>query len=237
MTDLFAFDLEDGLAAGECPVCFALARHVRRWLDAFWREGRQVPAARKRFYAAGGFCRRHAWELHALVAAGGSGAAIADLYGRLAEQDAAALDELLAGRRGRRGSLAEALERRASCPAWAEEAEALPRKAEFFLELLGTSTGRMRYARSAGVCRPHLLAVVGEAGRREELARLLLEDWRRRLGELRHRLAEYDRKRDHRFAAERTEDDERSWTDVIGFYAGLSEGAGDGAHGGRRAHP
>lgn len=220
MTDLFAFDLEDGLAAGECPVCFALARHMHRWLDAFWREGRQVPAARKRFYAGGGFCRRHAWQFHALVGAGGSGAAIADLYGRLAEQDVAALEELLAGRRGRRGSPAAALEPRAPCQACAEEEEALPRKAEFLLELIGTSVGRARYTRSAGVCHPHLLAVVEEAGGREELARFLLEDRRRRLVELRHRLADYDRKRDHRFAAERTESDERSWTDVIGFYVG-----------------
>lgn len=221
MTDLFAFDLEDGLAAGECPICFSLARHMHRWLDAFWREGRQVPEARKRFYAGGGFCHRHAWQLHELVSRGGaSAAAIADLYGRLAEQDLAALDRLLEGRRPRRGEPVSALEPPAPCFACAEETEALPRKAEFFLELLGTESGRSRYERSAGVCRAHLLVLLAEAGKREQLVRYVLEDWRRRLAELRHRLAEYDRKRDHRFAAERTESDEQSWTDVIGFYVG-----------------
>lgn len=221
MTDLFAFDLEDGLASGECPVCFALVLHMRRWLDAFWREGRQSPEARERFYAGGGLCRSHAWQLHELVSAGGgSGAAIADLYGRLAEHDLAALDELLDGRRSRLRAAASELQANVPCFACAEEAEALPRKAEFFLELLATGAGQDRYARSAGVCRPHLLAVLEVAGRREESVRFLLEDWRRRLGDLRRRLADYDRTRDYRFAAERTAEDERSWTDVIGVYVG-----------------
>jgi hypothetical protein len=127
---------------------------------------------------------------------------------------------LARGTAGSGGEPAAALQRPDSCFACAEEAESLPRKARFFLELLDTSSGRARYERSAGVCRPHLLAVVAEAGRRDDVARYLLEDWGRRLAGVRHRLAEYDRKRDHRFAAERTADDERSWTDVIGLYVG-----------------
>jgi hypothetical protein len=225
VSDLFAFDLEDGLASGECPVCFALAVHMRRWIDAFWREGRQSPEARKRFYAGGGFCARHAWQLHELVTAGGeSGAAVTDLYGHLAEQDAEALAGLVTGRRGRRTQAATALQRRYSCAACAEESEALPRKAEFFLELLSTSNGRARYERAAAVCRPHLATLVEVAGQRDGLSRYLLEDWRLRLVELRRRLRSYDRTRDHRFKAERTVDDERSWTDVIRHYVGRAPG-------------
>jgi hypothetical protein len=223
MTDLFAFDLEDGLEAGDCPICFALARHMGRWLDAFWREGRQSPEARKRFYAGGGLCRAHAWQLHELVSLGGSsGVAIADLYGGVAEHDLDALDEALGGRRFRPSAVRALLQPRSACFACVEEADALPRKAEFLLELFGTSAGRDRYARSAGVCRPHLLVLLAAAGRREEPARFVLEDWRRRLSELRCHLVRYDRTRDHRFAAERTEADERSWTDVITHYAGPS---------------
>jgi hypothetical protein len=223
VTDLFAFDLEDGLASGECPLCFALAVHVCRWLDGFWREGRTSPAARKRFYAGGGFCRRHAWLLHDLVRARAESAApITDLYGRLAEHDLKLLETLLAGRRGRRG-LAATLRPAASCSACAEEAEALPRKAGFFLELLVTESGRARYERAAPVCRPHLAALLDAAGKRDGLAHYLLADWRRRLAELRARLAAYDRTRDYRFAAQRTEADERSWTDVIRCYVGPRE--------------
>jgi hypothetical protein len=221
VTDLFAFDLEDGLASGECPMCFAISVHMRRWLDAFWREGRQSPPARKRFYAGGGFCNRHAWQLYELVSAGGeSGAAITDLYGHLAEQDFESLGRLLAGRRARRTDAAAGLQRRASCSACEEESEALPRKAEFFLELLSTSSGRARYERAAVICRPHLEMLVEVAGKRDELSRYLIEDWRRRLNELRRRLAAYDRTRDHRFKSERTADDERSWGDVIRHYVG-----------------
>lgn len=222
MTDLFGFDLADGLESGECALCHALALHMRRWLDTFRREGRRDPATRTRFYAAGGFCRGHAWLLHGLL--DGSGAPVADVYGRLAEQDAAQLGQALHSRRGRRGGLADELRRPAPCPGCVEEAEALPRKAAFFLELLATEAGRRRYEGSAGLCFEHLVAAVEAAAGRDAVARYLVEDWRRRVVELRDRLARYDRTRDHRFAAERTDDLERSWTDAIRRYAGPPPG-------------
>ena len=219
MSDLFTFELADGLASGRCPLCYAVASDVRRWLDSFWREGRQDRGARKRFYAAGGFCQRHAWLLHELVAAH-SGAAIADVYGHLAEHDLAALEVLLAKNGKRRRPDWRRLQRGARCSACIEEADALDRQAQFFLELLATDTGRRRYQRARGVCFPHLLALLENADNDERLARYLLEDWRRRLDDVRRRLAHFDRTRDHHFAAERRDEDERSWTDVIHHYVG-----------------
>lgn len=215
MSDLFTFDIEDGIARGECPLCYAIEVEIRRWLDSFWREGRQSPQARRQFFDGGGFCRRHAWLLHDLLA-GQSGAAIADLYGLLCKYDLIAVDDLLARRRGRSG-LARRLQRR--CSACIEETNVLERKATFLLELLATDSGRERYEHSRGVCLAHLLALL-EEGPGESLTRYLLSDWRRRLDELRRRLAEYDRKRDYHHAAERTADDERSWSDVIEQYVG-----------------
>jgi len=221
VSDLFTFDLEDGLASGRCPICFALERHIERWLGGFWREGRYSPSARKRFYAGGGFCRKHAWLFHELASAGGSGAAIADVYGRLAEQDVKRLEELVAGAsRLRARQPSQALGRSAQCVACVEATEAAPRKADFLLQLLASSTGRQRYERSSGPCYDHLLMLVDASGKRADLSRFLLEDWHRRLAEMRHRLAEYDRKRDHHYAAQRNPDDERSWTDVIKLYVG-----------------
>jgi hypothetical protein len=222
MSDLFTFELADGLASGRCPLCYAVASDVRRWLDSFWREGRQVPAARTRFYAGGGFCRRHAWLLHELVAAH-SGAAIADLYGRLAEQDSAALDGVLADVGSRRRSGWRRLQRTARCSACEEEADALERQAQFFLELLSTEAGRSRYQRARGVCFPHLLALLEAAESDERLTRYLLDDWRGRLDDVRRRLDHYDLTRDHHFAAERRHEDEESWTDVIHHYVGASD--------------
>lgn len=216
MSDLFSFDLADGLASGECPLCYAVACHMRRWLESFWREGRQEPRARQHFYAAGGFCHRHVWLLDELVTE--HPAAIADVYGKLAHRDLEALDDLLA-RTGKRRQPVRRLRRPAECAACSEEAEAMERKAEFFLELLATSTGRERYERGRGVCFVHLLALL-EAADDEPMADYLLADWRRRLAELRRRLEHFDRTRDHHYAAERTDDDERSCSDVIRQYVG-----------------
>ena len=213
MTDLFGFDLADGFASGQCPICFALGRDERRWVDSFRREGKQDADARSRFYAGGGFCRRHAWLLHELAVEHGSGAPIADVYGNLADRDLAAIDTLLAG--GRHLALARA----ASCSACVAEADALERKQHFFLELVETSAGRDRYARSAPLCFPHLASALAAAGD-GDTGRFLLGDWHRRLAEARERLAEFDRKRDHRFAGQRHDAEARSWTDIIRLYVG-----------------
>jgi hypothetical protein len=217
VSDIFSFELADGLASGACPLCYALDVDIRRWLDFFWREGRQNTEARKQFFAGGGFCRRHAWQLHASLA-DHSGAAIADLYGRLAERDQALLDDLLAHRAPPRKALQRLLRPR-ECAACVWESEALERKASFFLDLLATDAGRERYERSRGACFGHLLALL-EAVEDDELGTYLLADWRQRLEQLQRRLARYDRTRDHRYIRERTADDERSWTDVIHQYAG-----------------
>jgi hypothetical protein len=220
VSDVFSFDLADGLASGQCPLCYAVACDERRWLDSFWREGRQNPDARKRFYAGGGFCRRHAWLLHELVATDGSGAAIADIYGNLAEQDLATIDNVDGSSRDRRKPLHARLQRTAACSACSEEAEAVVRKAYFFLELIATEAGRRRYERSRGVCFTHLLSLLQAAGKDDTAVLYLLGDWRRRLTELRQRLADFDRKRDHRYADERRDDEQRSWTDIIHHYVG-----------------
>jgi hypothetical protein len=222
MSHLFTFELAAGLASGRCPLCYAVASDVRRWLDSFWREGRQSPEARRRFYAGGGFCRRHAWLLHELVAAH-SGAAIADLYGRLAEHDLATLRALLAKNDRRRRPGWRRLQRSDPCSACVEEAAALERKAEFFLEMIASESGRRRYERARGVCYPHLLRLLEAAENDEPLRHFLLGDWRRRLDEIRFRLDRFDRTRDHHFAAERREEDERSWTDVIHHYVGAPD--------------
>lgn len=224
MSDLFSFELADGVIRGECPLCYAIAWHMRRWLDSFWREGRHDSRARQRFLVGGGFCRRHAWQLHELVA-DHSGVAIADVYGRLAQHDLTTLDDLLKKGGRRRGKAHRRLQREARCSACLEESDALERKGQFFLELLAAGAGRARYERSRGPCFPHLIALLETAADDEGTTRYLLADWRRRLEELRERLDDFDRKRDHRYAGERSEDDERSWTDVIHQYVGAPDQA------------
>jgi len=217
MTDLFGFDLQDGLESGHCALCFAMARHTRRWLDSVWKEGRRDPETRKRFYASGGFCPRHAWLLRELV--GESDAAIADLYGHLADKDLARLHDEL-GRRRQRRRCADVLRREADCSACTEETEALPRKCVFLLELLATDSGREKYERSAGVCLLHLVDLLDAAEHVEGDSRYLLQDAQRRLSELRGRVADYDRTRDYRWAHERRQSDRQVCTEIIEQYVG-----------------
>jgi hypothetical protein len=221
LPDIFSYDIVEALSASGCALCRVDAIDEMRWVDSFWREGKQDPGTRRRFFAAGGFCRRHAWLLHRLVAAEGAGAAIAEVYGSLAERDVGWLDEvrrsLDRGRRRRR----RPLDRGKPCPACVAFEAGGTRKVEFFVELLAEAAVRPRYESSDGLCFPHLAAAVDHAcDANEDTARFLLEEWRKRLARIRGDLAEFDRKRDHRYADEPKGREQRSWTEVIRLYVG-----------------
>src|SRR5207247_4233966 len=68
LPDIFGYDIVEGLRRSGCPLCRVEAIDDGRWMGSFWREGKQDANARRHFYAAGGFCRDHAWLLHRLVA-------------------------------------------------------------------------------------------------------------------------------------------------------------------------
>lgn len=221
MPDIFGYDIVEALRRSGCPLCRADAIDDRRWMNSFWREGKQDPGTRRRFYAAGGFCRHHAWLLHWLVAAEAAGAAIADIYGSLAERDIAWLDELRArldrGKRRREAPPG----RSGRCPACVAHEAATKRKVHFFVELLSEPEVRPRYRSSGGLCFDHLARALEHAlDTDEEVARFLLNDWRERLVAVRDQLAEFDRKRDHRYAAEPRGEEQSSWTEVIRRYVG-----------------
>jgi len=223
LPDIFSYDLIEALGQPGCPLCRALSLDDRRWVDSFWREGKQDPGARTRFFEAGGFCRHHAWLLHHLVAAEGSGAAIADVYGWLATYDLRWLDRIktsLEGRQRRRRSAV--LKRRRPCPACFARDEAVKRKVHFFVDYLREPPVQEVYTNSQGLCFIHLAAVVEHALAADapELALFLLDDWRRRLVEVRLELAEFDRKRDYRYASEPKGAEQRSWTEAIRLYVG-----------------
>jgi hypothetical protein len=220
--DIFSYELVEALGLPGCALCRALAADDRRWVESFWREGRQDADARRRFFEAGGFCRRHAWLLHEISAAAGSGAAIADLYGQLAAHDLGWLERAgtsLVRRRRRRPPL---LRRRRRCAACQAQVGALERKAHFLVAALGEEEIRDAYRRSEGLCFAHLGRVVDQAlaNGDTETAIMLLGDWRRRLEDVRSQLAAYDRKRDYRYADEPRGAEQRSWTDVIRRYVG-----------------
>ena len=220
MPDIFSYETVEALRLSGCALCRALAIEDQRWVDTFAREGRRDPGTRRRFLKAGGFCRHHAWLLHRSVAGKDKGTAIADVYGWLAENDLDRLDEFRRGL-GRTRRRQRSLERSTPCPACVFLAEATGRKVEFFVEVLPEARVRREYASSEGLCFTHLVAVVERALEvDEEAAGFLLDDWRTRLAHVRMQLAEFDRKRDYRYAAEPKGDEQSAWTEVIRRYVG-----------------
>src|SRR4051795_9378141 len=186
-----------------CAVCTALAADETRWMEAYWREAMFDDDARARFFDAGGFCRHHAWVLHRQAKATGYGSAVSFLYGNLARRDT----DLLA-----RGT--PNLPRgKPRCRASTVMDEAAARKAGFLAEVLEEEPLRERYAAGDGLCYAHLELTATRATK--PVAAFLLADWRARLETLRAALAEYDRKRDYRYAHEDKGDERRSWTDVV----------------------
>lgn len=222
MPDIFSYDVVRALSLPGCALCRSLDADHEQWMGSFWREGKQDPKARRRFFEAGGFCRGHAWLLHRLVSEAGSGAAIADLYGQLASYDLRWLENIRLNLDRRRRQRAPTLRRRRRCPACAFGAEALERKAHFLAEALSEEQVRGAYRRSEGLCFPHFARTLESALAvgNKQTAGFLLDDGRDRLAELRTGLAEYDRKRDYRYASEPKGAEQRSWTEVVRRYVG-----------------
>jgi Family of unknown function (DUF6062) len=208
-----------------CPLCRVDANSEERLLWGFARDGILNPGSRYAFVKSGGFCRRHAWGLHAICRAEGTGAPIADVYRQLARHDLEELTHLARtqpGRRGRR-ELAGGLARGRECEICVSVAESVDAHAAFLSELLDDDPGRSAYVASDGVCGIHLERVLAQSLDRHRdgaQARWLLEDWRERLARLHLELGEYDRKRSYTAAHEPKGEEQRSWTEVIRRYVG-----------------
>jgi hypothetical protein len=223
LADIFTDELAGALRLSGCPVCRVAAADEQRWLETWWREGRNSKEGRQRFYDGGGFCTKHAWLLHDVCRRNDSGAAIAAVYGPLVDRDLALLAEIERSivRPRRRGT---SLRRAASCSACVAAAEETERRAYFLAELLRSPGARTRYADCDGLCFAHLAAAIGVASRdAPDVARFLLHDWKRRLEAVRQQLAEFDRKRDHRYLDEPKGREQESWTEVIDLYVGPRE--------------
>ena len=217
--EIFAAFRQDG-----CPLCRTEAVSEGRYIASFLREGWRVRSARAHFNRAGGFCRRHGWELYGAAHEELTGAGVAAVYGQLPKRDLTALDELLAEARGRRWSrtVRDYVRRESRCPACSAMERIRASHASFLVELLGDELGQDTYGASDGLCFNHLRdSVLSALDRRgaEGVARYLLEDWRLRLDSLGHQLREYDRKRSYD-NPEPTAAEQCAWTEVIRRYVG-----------------
>src|SRR5215471_15992349 len=184
MPDVYNYDLVEAVGRSGCPLCRALDAAEQRAVATFLREGPFAPKARQRFFEAGGFCRRHAWLLHAQAVEQGSGAPIVDLYRNVAREDLTAIHSILHRLKERSGPRRRnwSLRRGDVCLLCEEGRESLERKADFFVEALAEERVRSLYTDSDGLCFIHLLSVLEAAD--ETTAAFLLSDWHERLQSL-----------------------------------------------------
>ncbi len=187
----------------ECPLCAVLEEQERARVHWLAYEGLTDIGLRKKLRASKGFCRRHFRLL--FDAAGGqifNLAGVADVMRDLTGDDLEALQSSC-GRRGRRGvKVVAAMRSRERCPLCEAASEANERKLRAFLEALADEAFRAVYAASPGLlCRPHLVQALTREPP-EPVADALLAKHAAALEVQRAELAEYLRKRDHRFAHE-----------------------------------
>jgi hypothetical protein len=204
MTERFvgAMRLLEACGQPGCPVCRCVTQDGRQHLDALLYEQVTDVETRRRLRGSGGFCNWHTWMLLEIHGSR-SGAAIiyADLLGRLVES--VRRDAVTPART--RSWLRTALPRsrfwrrlpRQTCPVCEDAAAAERRYLEGMLEGSADAELQLAYARSDGLCGPHMLqaaALAAEPPGRSWLAERTAAKWSR----LRDDLARFVAKHDHR---------------------------------------
>ena len=175
------FEVLSATGEGDCPVCHLGLRAVHRYLDGLSYEGVNDPGLRAALRSARGFCNHHAWQF-ANEIRDGLGIAIIyrDVLATVRRAADAALSGLQTGSlasflRGREGGawLADRLAPTGACPACRCLAQSSQRYLDTLLAHLADPDLKQRYARSPGLCLPHLAAALPRVHSHDDLELLL----------------------------------------------------------------
>jgi hypothetical protein len=233
------FDFIEACAQAGCPVCRSLDQDGRRYLEAFIYEQVTDPDTRRRLHASCGFCNWHTWMLLEIADAS-SGAAIVyeDLMRaflrrirRLRDRAPALSTWSLARLFRRRGpAVVELHRRRTACPACAWCAQAETGYLATALRFIDDPQFARAYAKSEGICAPHLLAAVEIGGSSPGSGHLVdrtLAKWE----ELRKDVDRFVSKHDYRNRAPFTEAEASSPRRAFEMLAGRQGVWGNDLHG------
>jgi hypothetical protein len=226
------FQLLEAFKQPGCPVCTRLEHGAIRSLDALMYEQVNDPFTRERLVASHGFCNWHAWMLPSVP---NSASGVALIYRHLLQET---LDRLETSRRDAhpRGRWRRVWERLASSRrellamlAWRQRKTRCPictfaRQAErddlkTILEFIAEPEFGGAFARSAGLCLPHLYAAMA-VGRDHPNLTLLLAIQEARWKDLVWELEEFARKFDYRYADEIKGRETSSWHRVLEVFVG-----------------
>jgi len=226
------FQLLDAFREPGCPVCTRLERGALRALDGLMYEQVNDPFTRDRLVESHGFCNWHAWML---ISVRNSALGVALIYRHLLQETLEHLQA--AGReihpRGRWQRLRERLvgPRGEPIPILAWRSRKSPcylctfaRRSErddlrTILEFLGEAEFAEAFARSDGLCLPHLYASMA-VGRDHLNLRVLLAMQENRWQDLLWELEEFARKFDYRYADEAKGRESSSWHRALEAFVG-----------------
>jgi GTP-binding protein EngB required for normal cell division len=136
------------LRASGCPVCGHLAQLLSDFLVKLQAQLARDPESRARFAADLGLCPLHSWQLEGLTSPHASSLAFAELSERVARELTLAPDI----RQGVHGLLRTSR----TCRACLLLRQAETQDIQALAQLLQQASGREAYARSDGLCLPHL---------------------------------------------------------------------------------
>lgn len=224
------FRLVEACRGPGCPVCRCVAHEGRSYLDALLYEQVTDPDTRRAIRASWGFCNGHTWMLLAIEQSIFGAAIIYEDLVKLALKRTERLVDRggrsrrrrwlsrLTGRQ-RRPTGVELYRERAACPACTAVAGTERRYLETLVMFIDDGDLQAAYARSEGLCVPHLFAALDGHGERPT-ARLLVGRTREKWAKLGQELGSFIAKHDYRNREPYTEAEAASCTRAFEVLAG-----------------
>lgn len=212
---LGSLELREALAKEGCPLCRLVREGEERWLWQFLYEFSGDPEVRGELDRAFGLCHAHAHLLIKVVEERElvSGDSVARVYETIVRRYRLDLARSASG-----GSWRSS--RRAGCPLCLRRSERELGLVYSLLEALEDPAWRASFELSAGLCNPHLLLAVREAGD-PQVKGFLIADHLARLERLERALGELQRKQRYDVDEPITPEEARSWREAVWRFTGM----------------
>ncbi|MBI1847362.1 MAG: hypothetical protein HY294_01000 [Candidatus Rokubacteria bacterium] len=234
------FRLVEACAEPGCPVCRCVTHESRSYLDSLLYEQVTDPGTRRVIRAAWGFCNWHTWLLLEIGSSRFGAAIIYDDLVRLA----LSRTERLAARAGqsrgrrwlralfggaRRPGVMDLYRARAACPACVHAADSERRYLDTIVKFIDDGDLQAGYARSDGLCVPHLFAALEGNPERHE-ARMLVDRTRAKWAGIGRDIGSFVAKHDYRNREPYTAEETASYTRAFEMFAGAKSVFGNDVH-------